>query len=122
MAALATVPDVEARWRPLTDQERLAAQAMLDDASSIVRRRVGDVDARLVDPDYARLVAAVVVAMVLRVLRNPDGKRSETIDDYSYTRDQATASGALYLEDDAAALLAVSSSEAFTVRPSYVAP
>ena len=38
--------------------------------------------------------------MVLRILRNPEGKQSEQIDDYKYTRGEATASGLLHLTAD----------------------
>ena len=120
MAALATVADVEARWRSLSASEETVATALLDDASAIVRSRVSDVDDRIADSDvYEALVVGIVAGMVLRVIRNPEGKRSETIDDYSYTRDDATKSGLLYLSDEEAALLGggTTTTAAFTITP-----
>ena len=38
--------------------------------------------------------------MALRVLRNPDGKVEESIDDYRYRRDALLASGVLHVTDD----------------------
>lgn len=35
--AFATVADLEARWRPLTDTERQRAQTLLEDASDVIR-------------------------------------------------------------------------------------
>ena len=37
MAAYATVADVEARWRPLSADEAVRADALLEDASQILR-------------------------------------------------------------------------------------
>ena len=38
--------------------------------------------------------------MVLRVLRNPNGVRQESIDDYTWIRDNAVSAGLLYVADD----------------------
>ena len=35
--AFATVADLEARWRPLTDTERQRAQTLLEDASDVIK-------------------------------------------------------------------------------------
>lgn len=125
MAALATIEDVEARWRPLTATESAVAAAYLDQASALARQRTL-VDTRLADedyldtwPDYPTVVVGVIADMVLRVMRNPEGKRSETIDDYSYTRDNAVSTGGLYLSDAEAALLngvSASNAGAFSIR------
>jgi hypothetical protein len=42
------------------------------------------------------LASFVVSSMVLRVLRNPNGVRSWSVDDYSETRDNAVSAGVLY--------------------------
>ena len=39
------------------------------------------------------LVSDVAMSMVIRYMRNPDGKRQETIEDYSFTRDATGSSG-----------------------------
>lgn len=106
MSALATVADVEAVWRPLSSAEQGVAQAWLDRASALVRASVQNVDTRVaMDDNYRQLAAGVVVDMALRVLKNPEGKRQESIDDYSWTRDNSVAAGNLYLADDELSLL-----------------
>lgn len=95
----ATVADIEARWRPLSDLETTNASAYLDDAWLLLNNRVKDLSTRLDDATLdSGLVVAVEVAMVLRVLRNPDGKRSESVDDYSFTRDDSTATGGMFVD------------------------
>lgn len=101
MANPATVEDIEARWRPLSAQETTNAEALLDDAWALLLGRrptlEADITAATVSEENA---IRVVVAMVLRVLRNPDGKLEESIDDYSYRRDSATSTGGLYVTSD----------------------
>jgi hypothetical protein len=67
------------------------------------------------------LVIPVVVAMVVRVLRNPDGKPQESLADYAYTRDAVSASGELTVTDDELELLApiAGVTGAFTISPWY---
>ena len=101
MALSVLVSDIEARWRTLSAAESLVAQNVIADALGILTTRRplmdSEVIAGLVPADN---VVAVVSAMVLRVLKNPDGKSGESIDDYRYTRDAAVATGALYVSDD----------------------
>lgn len=101
MAPTVLVSDIEARWRPLSAAESLVAAAVITDALGILNTRRPSMDAEiiagLVTSDN---VTAVVSAMVLRVLKNPDGKGEEGIDDYHYKRDAAVASGVLYVSDD----------------------
>jgi len=106
MTALVIVADLEARWRPLTAAETVVATAMIDDAMTLLTVRrptlLADVTAGLVTQES---VVFVVSAMVLRVLKNPESKRQESIDDYAWTRDTAVSSGALYVSDDELRLL-----------------
>lgn len=103
-----TTSDIAARWRPLSTEETAVATALLADAWAILTARDSTIEGRLsatpATLDVA-LVRAVVTAMVLRVMRNPDGKRQESIDDYSWTLDNAVSSGFLYVTDDELALL-----------------
>lgn len=120
-----SVADLEARWRPLTSDQQITAQAMLDDAWAILSTRLPNLptDVTVVPPATTAVVSrevlvAVMSAMVLRVLRNPDGKVSETIDDYTYRRSDAVANGALYVTPDELGLLSpAGSGSAFTIRP-----
>lgn len=116
----AIVADLEARFRPLNDTERSVAQALLDDAWAILLARRPLLDTQLVDGDVAEaLVRAVVSAMVLRVLRNPEGWVTEAVDDWSGRRADSAAAGLLYVSDDELGLLqpAGVGGGAFTIRP-----
>lgn len=119
---LATAADVEARFRGLTDPETALATALLADASDMLRSLVPSVDERVAAGTLsASLVTGAVARAVIRVLRNPDGKVSESIDDYTYRRADAVADGSLYIDPADLALLApagaVAATGAFTIRP-----
>ena len=97
----ATTSDLEARWRPLSDQEQTNGETFLDDAWRMLRRRYSDLEADiLADEDLEAEVVRILCSAVLRVMKNPDGKRQESIDDYSWTRDQALSAGLLYFTSD----------------------
>lgn len=95
--------------RPLVEsaelKERSAATQWLDDAWGIVQDEIPGVIRRLElgEGDTARLrtdsVARVVVAMVIRVLRNPDARRQLGEDTFQETVDQAVSSGQLYISE-----------------------
>lgn len=106
MANPAIISDLEARFRPLDDAEKVNAQAWLDDAWEELLVRVPDLEARIADgrtsSGMARRVAA---AMVVRVLRNPDAIRQWSVDDASFTRDHLVSSGLLFVSADEVALL-----------------
>ncbi len=115
----ATPADLAARWRPLNTAEAAIAQTLLDDAYAILLARLPTLEARMsaVPPTVsAELVVGVICSMVLRVLRNPDGKRQESIDDYSWTRDNAVSAGLLYASEDELRLMAGSQSRVRSIR------
>lgn len=95
--------------RPLVEREKLkersAATQWLDDAWGIIQDEIPGVVRRteLGEDDPARLrtdsVARVMVAMVIRVLRNPDARRQLGEDTYQETVDQAVSSGQLYISE-----------------------
>lgn len=119
MADFAVVADIEDAWRPLTDSEKINAAYRIRQASALVRREVHSVDDDLsAGTVSADLVSGVVVDMVLRLLRNPEGKVQESIDDYAYRRSDAVAGGALYISAEEIALLSSARRGAFTIRPS----
>lgn len=92
--AYATVDDYTARTPgpSLTDQQRVQVDALLVDASAIMR---GKVPAGIVpDPDTAR---AICVKIVKRAVINAGGRRSRTIGGYAET---LTDSGGLYITDE----------------------
>lgn len=112
--------EVASRWRALTADEQSVASVLLVDAETYLRARVATVADRVAAGTLsAALVKQVQVGMVLRVMKNPEGKRQESIDDYSWTRDQSLSAGALYATAEELQLLAspTSSAAAFTVTP-----
>lgn len=119
----ATITDVEARWQPLTDQQTVTTVALLDDAWWMLTSRRPTLDADLASGAVsAGNVVRVATSMVLRVLRNPEGKRREAIDDYSYERHDLVSSGVLHVTDDELADLTPSvvtsaGTGAFTISP-----
>lgn len=101
MPTLAVPQDVADRWKPLTDAQQNLAWVLIGDVSGIIRLRHSDIDARIIaGTPPADVVAGVVARSVLRVMRNPDGKISESIDDYTYRRADAVADGSLYVSTD----------------------
>lgn len=111
----ADVYDVQVRLgRPYDGQVEVElARAKLGDVETLIRTRLGDLS--LLDRDALVMVEAEAV---VRVLRNPDAKTNERIDDYSWGRHASVASGLLYVTDEEWALLAPASPRgAFTIRP-----
>lgn len=101
----AAIADVAARWRPLSAQETTNVETFLDDAWVMLKRRMSlesvDIEAEITsDADLLADVVRVLATAVLRVMKNPDGKSRESIDDYSWARDEAVSSGLLYFTDD----------------------
>ena len=93
--------DLEARWRALTDAELSNAEAFLDDAWALLQARRPTLEDDMIDGTVAEAnVRRVVCAMVLRVLKNPDGYDSESLDDWSGHRNALTASGLLYVSPE----------------------
>jgi hypothetical protein len=99
VAALATLPDVTSRWRALTDDEVTVALARIDDGTALVRWAAPLIDDRVAaDADLARLVAARIAEGVISVLQNPEGLRSETVGEYSFTRDGSVSDGRIRVD------------------------
>jgi hypothetical protein len=107
---VADITRLEAAFeRPLVEgtklREKTAAAQWLDDAWGIVQDEIPGVVRRMAldesDPAYLRTesVARVVVAMVVRVLRNPDARRQLGEDTFQETIDQAVSSGQLYISE-----------------------
>lgn len=109
MAAFATVSDLEARWRPLSEADKARAQALLDDASAIVRAECKGIDDQIVAvppatvPELDPAVPTMVVcAMVKRaMLSGVDAagvtSTQQTAGPFSQSLSFANPSGDLYL-------------------------
>lgn len=102
MGAVPAIPDdIEVRWRPLTDQERVTAAAYLSDAWELLLGRRPNLEADVTAGTVSTgNVIRVLVAMVKRVMLNPESKSEETIDDYRYKRDELVSSGILRVTDE----------------------
>jgi hypothetical protein len=114
----ATLSDVEDRYyRPLTDRELINAWMWLDDAWWFLTTRLPDLEADITAANVAAETARnVVVAMVMRMLKNPDGLVSESIDDYSYRRATNAASGVMSVSPEEIALLTPGGRSRFVSR------
>lgn len=80
---LADVPELEARLgRSLVDEERTTAEAVLNDASAVVRAYGLPWPDPATAPDIA---VTVCLAAAERKMRNPEGIRQEMEGGYQYT-------------------------------------
>ena len=95
--AYATFEDVQLRFfRDLTSEERPLVEQRLQDAENKIRRRIKDLDERVIaDPDYGDLVRQVCADAVIRLVRNPEGYIQETDGNYTYQLSQSSADGRL---------------------------
>lgn len=95
--AYATFEDVQLRFfRELTPEERPLVEQRLQDVENRIRRRVRDLDARVMDdPGYEDIVRQVCADAVIRLVRNPEGYIQETDGNYTYQLSQASADGRL---------------------------
>lgn len=101
----ADVSDIEARWRPLSAAETTVADALLDDASDLIRNRFGDIDARLDSGSITEAtLVRVVVGMVRRAMLSPgfEGVESlqQTTGPFSVNAKYVNPAGNLYLSAD----------------------
>lgn len=122
MSLLATQADVTRRLaRPLLSAEEVEQTNVLLEAALLrLARRIPNLVERAADDaDFCDLVVEVQASSVARVLRNPDGFRSESAGQVSYTLDTRVASGFLMITDEEWELLGVSNSSAFTIAPSF---
>lgn len=126
MASSPALPDdlTGRSLRELTAREIEVGTTMLGDAWNIIVALVPTVSARVdaagLDSPYTSAVVRVQVAMTLRVLNNPEGRREAHGDDFGYTIDSSQSTGQLYLTADERATLSVGdnvSETAFTIRP-----
>lgn len=122
MADLATTSDFEAAWQPLNPGDARRVATWIKWASAVVRDEVPTVDARIANNTLdADLVASIVVAMVRRVIGNPDAaaSTSETIGPFAqattYSAD-STSSG-LFLTKREIERLRPAASRTFTITP-----
>jgi hypothetical protein len=100
-SSFANTLDVAARWRPLTSAEESVAEALLVDASLVIRARFpgidGQIDSGQVD---SNAVVSVVAGMVKRAMIAPaDGvtQQSEGTGPFSHSQTYANPLGNVFL-------------------------
>lgn len=117
----ATVSDLEALWRPLSDPEKTRAGTLLSAASRRIRAARPGIDAAIeadeIDPE---LVGDIACSMVKRVMQGPadlEGvtQTQQSAGPFSQGASFANPSGNLYLTKDDKADLGIGRQQAFTV-------
>lgn len=97
----ATADDVEARWRPLSDQERSRADVLGQDASSLIRARFPDIDSQVttgaVDPNVLTLVAAGMVRRAMTAPSDGVSQQSETVGPFGRSQSFANPLGNVFI-------------------------
>lgn len=99
---LATVDGLEARLgTSLTGDDLRRAEAMLDDASALIRAEAGvtwlDAGGRLAD--VPELIASICMAVAYRAYKNPEGVAQSSVGDVSLSYGR-TPPGAVWLTPD----------------------
>lgn len=102
----AAVGDVTAQYGSMTAAEESLAGWLLRAASNMIRSRRPLIDQQISDGLVSQDMAALAVTnMVLRVMRNPGGLRSETVGPFSRSYDTTVAAGLLAITDGEWSLL-----------------
>jgi hypothetical protein len=108
----AAVGDVAAQYGSMTPAEESLAGWLLRAASNMVRARRPTIDQQIAAGTVSQDMAALAVTnMVLRVLRNPNGLRSETVGPFSRSYDTSVAAGLLVFTDAEDQLIAPAGEE-----------
>lgn len=120
--------DIENRWRPLTDAEKIVGETRLEDAWRKLKREVSTLELRMADDaDLTADVVRVLADSVIRVLqsnaRNGLRKGAVGVDDGTASWElDASIQGGLYFTDDELADLSPTGRRkkprAFSVMPS----
>jgi len=82
----ATVQDVaDTLGRPISDPTEITqVQSWLRRVESRIKSRIPDLDGLATDAEYRQTLTDVEADVVVRRVKNPDGKVSEGVDDYQY--------------------------------------
>lgn len=101
--AYAKDTDVAVRLgRTISDQAEIdQINAWIADAEAFIKNKIPDIDQRVSEGSpTAETVKAVVAAAVGRFARNPEGKKDERVDDYSYGLHPDAARAEIHFTDD----------------------
>lgn len=111
--------------RDFLASETAQCQAFLDDAEGQILERLPDLLANLTAGTLtAATIKRVEIRAVRRVMLNPEGKKTERLDDYSFGRDDVTASGEVYISDEEWSWLipTMTSGDSFTIKGGNAGP
>lgn len=101
-----TRADIEARWRPLDVEEQVPADTLIEDAEALLDLELPTLAASFGGGGRLdRLVVMTVCNMVIRVLRNPDAMRQQSVGDVQQTFGGPEYDGRLFLDDGDRGLL-----------------
>lgn len=120
--SIATVEDVEKRWRKLSDAETAVAEVLIEDAENMIKSLVSDFATKAEDEIYKAVFVSVVASMVKRALMtNQDvigvSQHTMTAGSYSENISYANPSGDMYLTKNEKRLLGISQQKIFGIRP-----
>ena len=121
MTAFATVSDLEARWRTLTDAESATAETLLEDASTRLRLLYPDLQERVEADDTLAAGAKIVTcAVVKRAMQSPVdsppiSSQQTTAGPFSQQFSYANPTGDLYLTKADKQLLGYGVQRAFSI-------
>jgi uncharacterized protein YcaQ len=125
MPTIASVTDVQNRWwgHEITEDETPLVEQRLGDVERRIRRRIKDLDDRiLAGTTDVEDVKQVEADAVLRLVKNPDGFMSETDGNYTYMLSQDSTSGKLEILPDEWALLGWTQRRMVTMVPTFEMP
>lgn len=99
MATYATVDDVVAEYDgTIADDQIEYVERKLTSAELVVRAEAGDIGARIGSGATSfEAVKLVLCNMVIRLLRNPEGVRTQTVGPFSVSLDQSASSADLVI-------------------------
>lgn len=123
MAALASLQDLQARWRPLSVVEQERASALLGDASALVRGAVPGLDSRLeadpptFDADLVKLVVCGIVKRAMVVGPDAEGVASsqQGAGPFQVTQTFGNPMGEVYLSKSDRRKLGLTRQRAFSI-------
>lgn len=105
--------------RPLAEAEQPQIASWIARVEARIATRIPDLDTRVTDQLFFARLTGIVSDVVARKARNPEGMRSERIDDYYYDRGAQTADLMLTDAEWAELMPELGTRGAFSIRPSF---
>lgn len=122
--AFATVDDLEARWRPLTEDEAAVAGSLLVDASVYIMQTMTAAGVSYDNPDevLSAALTSVTCSMVKRSMNQPNGytglsQYTQSAIGYSETMSYTNPNGDIYMTKAEKRLLGLGLGSFGSIRP-----